>query len=153
MEKRIEKWESLRLEAQEFNPQEYCVICDDKEYTVGDPIPISNQAILCIDGNPNTGAGADGILQYSEWSDTHGTDAAHNLPDGQPFYVRAFLFDSRTTPPTSHGALNSDCFDSAGNLKEEYRNSNYYVYVYGVKKKGGSLHYYEGATLIVLNHS
>lgn len=27
MEKRIEKWESLRLEAQQFMPQEYCETC------------------------------------------------------------------------------------------------------------------------------
>lgn len=30
MEKRIEKWESLRLEAQQFVPQEYCEICEDE---------------------------------------------------------------------------------------------------------------------------
>ena len=150
MEKRIEKWESLRLEAQEFNPQEYCVICDDKEYTVGDAIPISNQAVLCIDGGED-GTGADGILQYSEWQVTHGTDSSNNTPEGQPHYVRAFLFDQRTSPPTYHDALNASCFDSAGNLLPEYKNS--YIYVFGIRKKGGSGHYFEGATLIVLNHS
>lgn len=31
MEKRIEKWESLRLDVQKFNPQEYCVDCSDVE--------------------------------------------------------------------------------------------------------------------------
>ncbi len=31
MEKRIEKWESLRLEAQEFTPQEYVASCESTE--------------------------------------------------------------------------------------------------------------------------
>lgn len=54
MEKRIEKWESLRLEAQEFTPQEFVAQCEliiNTEYLI-DPSTIQSSSHILYDCAP-----------------------------------------------------------------------------------------------------
>lgn len=51
MERKTEKWESLKLEAQKFNPQEYCVVCEDM-YIIT-PVTDVNEHIYFIDADQN----------------------------------------------------------------------------------------------------
>ena len=58
MEKRMEKWESLRLEAQKFIPQEYCEICIPKykdiyETLIGEPTNVDPSTHFYPDLNGN----------------------------------------------------------------------------------------------------
>ena len=90
MEKRIEKWESLRLEAQKFMPQEYCKICVPKytdiyEYVIAEnPTHLPSSTHFYKDSNNNH------ILDDEEKNSTITTNSAaynHVNPGANSFYA------------------------------------------------------------------
>ena len=135
MEKRNEKWESLRLEAQKFSPQEYVSKCEATVVWTLTDGPQSNGAVW-IDSNQ------DGLINGTDYNPSAELeyDGSGNTGDATTVIRIWWVYDKNayTVTPENYAELAAD--GHAG-------------YGWGVAKKGGSGKYYAGDTIYYKNHS